>query len=70
MPNTIEEVAKTVAEEFIQLVDTMTTSDLQGCIGAAVIMKGLTGNDAFDAECKALDLIYEAIDAKGGYDVR
>lgn len=53
-------IAQRIALEFIPIVDELTTSDLQGCIDAAVSMAGLCGDEAREAENRALELIYES----------
>jgi hypothetical protein len=55
---TAEEVGALVGKEFLPLCDEMTTSDLQGCIVAAVSKHGLSPADEDKAVEIALEYIY------------
>jgi hypothetical protein len=57
---TAERIGREVGAEMLPDFDQLTTSDLQGCIGAAVSLRGLAGNEAMDAENIALDYIHNA----------
>ena len=58
-----ETIAQVIAAEFIPLYNDLTTSDLQGCVGATVSLFRLKADDAREAENLALELIYEAQEA-------
>lgn len=56
----IAEIANRIAAEYIPYPEELTTSDLQGCVGAAVALAGLFGDEALECENLVLELVYEA----------
>jgi hypothetical protein len=48
--------ARRIADKYISVINDLTTSDLQACIGADVALLGYTGEDAWSVE--ELALIY------------
>lgn len=61
-------IAQRIALEFIPIVDELTTSDLQGCVGAAVSMAGLCGDEARDCENLVLEIVYESQEREASND--
>jgi hypothetical protein len=50
--------AMRIAAEFIPIFDELTSSDLQGCVGAEVSKLGLPFDRAIEVEDLALEYIY------------
>lgn len=57
---TLQEQAKIIADKYIPLFDELTTSDLQGCIGADVLNLRFSQVEAWNLEEMILELIYES----------
>lgn len=52
-------VARGIAQQFYDLYNEMSYSDLQGCVGAAVSKLGLGQWEAWSMEVAVLDIIAE-----------